>query len=165
VTRFLVSGLLTFGLLALAVDWLLAGYWPVGLLLLALTPLGLFLVKRKFIPTLSLFLALTVLLAAFGLWRKLELSLALFSVFCALAAWDLDGFSRRLALASAADQPALLERRHLLGISLVLLVAVGVSYLPFLLRFESNFEWAILLVVLTFGGIGALVHWLRNRES
>lgn len=164
-TKVLVSGLLTLGLLSLAIGWTMAGYWPVGLTLLILTPLSLFLVKRKFIPTLSLALVLIVLLASFGLWRKLDLSLALLAVVCALAAWDLDSFSRRLALASAEDDPASIERQHLLHLGLVLLLAVGVSYLSPFIRFESNFERAIILVVFTFTGIGALVHWLRNRES
>jgi hypothetical protein len=164
-TRVFVYGLLTLGLLGLAADWTRAGYWPVDLILLLLTPLSLYLVKRKFVPTLSLTLVLTVLLAAFGLWGKLDLSLALLAVFCALAAWDLDSFSRRLALASAEDRPAWIERQHLLRLCLVLLLAVSISYLALTIRYESNFERAVILVILTFGGIGVLVGWLRRKES
>jgi hypothetical protein len=165
VTRFFVYGLLALGLLSLAAGWTLAGYWPVGLALSILTPLSLFLVKRKFVLTLSLVFTLTVLLAAFGLWRKLDLSLALLAVVCALAAWDLDSFSRRLSFASAEDDPASIERRHLLGLGLVLLLAVGVSYQALSIRYQSSFEKAVILVIFTFGGIGALVSWLRRKES
>jgi hypothetical protein len=165
VTRFLVYGLLTFGWLSLAVGWTMAGYWLVALAVLALIPISLFLIKRKYLPTLGLTLALTILLAAFGLWRKIDLSLALLAVFCALAAWDLDSFSRRLAFASAEDDPASIERRHLLSLGLVLLFAVGVSYQALSIRYESSFERAVILVILTFGGIGALVSWLRRKES
>jgi hypothetical protein len=165
VTRSFVYGLLTLGLLSQAAGWTMAGYWSVGLTLLILTPLSLFLVKRKFVPTLSLVLTLTVLMAAIGLWCKVDLSLALSAVFCALAAWDLDGFSRRLSFASAEDNPAFIERQHLLRLSLILLFAASVSYLALLIRYESNFERAVVLVIVTFGGIGALVGWLRRKES
>lgn len=164
-TKALVYGLLTVGLLSLAADWTLVGYWQVGLVLLVLTPLGLYLIKRKYIPTLGLFLALTVLTAAFGLWSQIDLSLALLAVFCTLAAWDLDNFSRRLAYASAEDDPAALERQHLLWIGLVLLLAAGLSFLSPSIHFQSNFERAVLLVVVMFAGIGALVSWLRRREA
>jgi hypothetical protein len=165
VTRFLVYGLLTLGLLALAAAWTMAGYWPVGLSLLILTPLSLYLVKRKYLPALSLALVLVVLAAAIGLWRKLDLSLALLAVFCTLAAWDLDSFSRRLSFASAEDNPTLLERQHLLRLSLILLLAAGISYLSISIHVESSFEWSAILVIATFTGIGALVSWLRHRES
>jgi hypothetical protein len=165
VTRFFVYGLLALGLVSLAAGWTLAGYWQVGFALLVLTPLGLFLVKRKFIPAPGLILALTVLLAAIGLWRGVGLPLALLAVFCALAAWDLDGFSRRLLFASAEDHPTFIERRHLLQLGLVLLFAAGLSFLALSIRFQSNFEKAVLLALIAFGGISALVQWLRSRES
>jgi hypothetical protein len=163
--RKFVYGLMVLGLLSLAVDWTMAGYWPIGLVLLVLTPLSLFLVKRRFLPTLSLVLALTVCMAAFGLWRAINLSLALLSVFCALAGWDLDGFSRRLSLASPEDNPASIAWQHLLRLSLVLLLAAGVSYQALSIHYETSFEWVVILVVFAFSGIGALTAWLRNRES
>jgi hypothetical protein len=165
VTRFFVYGLLTLGLLFLAAGWTIAGYWTAGLALLILTPLCLFLVKRKFIPTLSLVLALTVLTAAFGLWLKINLLLALLAVFCLLASWDLDSFSRRLSFASAEDNPASIEAQHLLRLGLILLLAAGLSYLSLSIRFQSNFERAAVLAIFAFGGIAALVSWLRTRES
>lgn len=164
-TRFLLYGLLMLGLLSLAADWTMAGSLPVGLSLLVLTPLSLYLVKRKFLPALSLSLALTVLLAAFGLWRGLSLPLALLAVFCVLAAWDLDSFSRRLLFASAEDNPISVERRHLLGVSLLLLLAAGFISLALIAHYKSSFEWAAVLVIITFTGIGALVSWLRRKES
>jgi hypothetical protein len=164
-TKALTYGLLAVGLLSLAADWTMAGYWQVGLALLVLTPLSLYLVKRRFIPALGLSLALTVLTAAFGLWVKIDLPLALLAVFCILAAWDLDNFSRRLAYASAEDHPASIEREHLLWVGLVLLLAAALSYLSPSIRIETNFERAVLLVIVMFAGIGALVGWLRRKES
>ena len=87
------------------------------------------------------------------------------AVFCALAAWDLDSFTRRLSFASAEDHPAIIEGQHLLRLSLVLLFAAGTSYLSLSIRFQSNFERAAVLAIFAFGGIAALVSWLRMKES
>lgn len=164
--RALVYGLLTLGLLSLAVGWTMAGFWPVGIIPLVLIPLGLYLVKRKLVPTLSVALVLMVLFAAIGLWFKVSLFLALTTVLCALSAWDLDSFSRRLLLASALDDaPNLLERRHLLGVSLILMLGTGLSLLSRSIHLESSFEWTVVLVLFSFGGIGALVNWLRRKET
>src|SRR5450759_3422958 len=102
-TKYFLYGSLILGLSALAVGWTIAGYWLVGLAVSILVPLSLFLVNRKFRPTLGLALTLTVLAAATGLWARVNLSLALTAVVCVLAAWDLDGFSRRLAFACVED--------------------------------------------------------------
>lgn len=164
-TRLLASGLLTLGLLFLAAGWTLAGFWPVGLSVVILMPLSLYLVKRKFQPALSLALTLVVLTAAMGLWRGLDQSLALAAVLCTLAAWDLEGFSRRLAQVPAEDGPQRIEQRHLLWVSLVFLLGAGLSLLVRFIRFEANFERAALLALLAFGGLGALLSWLRNQEA
>lgn len=160
-----IFAFLFFGFLALALGWTLAGFWPVGLILLILTPLSLYLVKRKVQSALSLALALIVLTAAVGLWRGLNLSLALMAILSALAAWDLDGFSHRLALVPAEDHPNLVERQHWFWLALVLFLGAGFSFLAQSLRFEASFERAALLALLTFGGLGALLNWLKNRES
>ena len=163
--KILVYILLAFAILFLSAGWTLLGYWPVGLFLLLLIPVSLVLLKLKFSPICSLVLTLSVLLSALGLWRGSDISLALAGVLSALAAWDLEGFSHRLALVPAEDNPLLVERRHLLGLGLILLLGSAINFLSFSMRFVFSFEWAVVLVVATFIGIGALVNWLRNREG
>ncbi|MCX6068706.1 MAG: hypothetical protein NT121_23650 [Chloroflexi bacterium] len=164
-TRLFIYVLITLGFSSLAIGWMMAGFWSIGLILLILLPVSLFLVKRKFSPAAALVLSLTVFAAAIGLWRGLSLFLALTAVLCALAAWDFDSFSRRLSFAPAQDEPQLLERQHLLWLSLVLILSVGISWLALSIHIKFNFEWAILLVVVMFSGISALVSWLRRKEG
>lgn len=164
-SRSLVFVFLLLGFLSLAAGWTLAGFWPLGLILLLLLPLSLSAVKRKFPPALSLSLALLVLAAAVGLWRGLNFFLALAVVSCALAAWDLEAFARRLAEVPPQDQPEQVERRHLLGLGLVFLLAVVLAGLAQVIRFESSFESATLLALLAFGGLAALINWLKTREG
>lgn len=164
-SRNLVFAFLIFGFLSLAAGWTLAGFWPMSLVLLLLLPLSLYSIQRKFSPTLSLALAFLVLAAAVGLWRGLNLFLALTVVFSALAAWDLEAFSGRLAAVPPQDQPEQVERRHLLGLGLVFLLALALAGLAQVIRFKTSFESATLLALLAFGGLAALVNWLKNREG
>ena len=164
-SRSLVFVFLLLGFLSLAAGWTLAGFWPMGLILLLLLPLSLSAVKRKFPPALSLSLALLVLTSAVGLWRGLNLFLALAVVSCALAAWDLEAFARRLAEVPPEDQPEQVERRHLLGLGLVFLLAVALAGLAQVVRIQANFESAALLALLAFGGLAALINWLKTREG
>jgi hypothetical protein len=142
----------------------MTGYWLVALSLLVLAPLGLVLVKRKFIPALGILLLLVTVVAAVGLLFGLALSLALAGFLFLLAAWDLDGFSRRLAFASPEDGIDFIERNHLLLVSLVLALGVGASFLALNIRLKFNFELVVGLVVLTFVGVGALINWLRRND-
>jgi hypothetical protein len=164
-SRSLVFIFLLFGFLSLAAGWTLAGFWPLSLVLLLFLPLSLFAVKRKFPPALSLTLALLVLTSAVGLWRGLNVFLALTVVCCALAAWDLESFSLRLAEVPPLDQPEQVERRHLLGLGLVCLLAVALAGLAQVVRIQASFENAFLLALLAFGGLAALINWLKTREG
>ena len=150
------------GLVCLALGWIMAGYWLLGLAVLCLVPLSLFLIKRKFQPTTALVLTFSVLSASIGLWMGLGLSLALLAVVCALGAWDLDGFSRRLVFASAEDDPQRLERQHLMQVNLALLLGVGIDLVSQSIRYAFGFEWALTLAILAFYGIGALINAMRT---
>lgn len=163
-SRLLVHGFLTAGCLALAFGWATTSYWPASLALLILTPLGLYLVKRKFTPTLGIFLALAVISAALGISLHMPLPYALTSLLCLLAAWDLDEFTRRLAFAAPEDTPASLQKQHLQQLSLLLLSGLGASLLTTNLHLKFNFELAIGLVLLIFASLLALLNWLRNLE-
>ena len=163
-TKILTPFFLIAGFLFLAAGWALSGNWPVGLFLVLL-PLGLLLLKRIFPAALSLALALAVFLAAFGLWRELNLPLAVGGVLCVLAAWDLEHFSRQLVFANAENGQPLIERQHLLQLGVVLGLGLGISVLSQSIRIVFNFEWAVVLAVVTFAGISSLVGWLRNKES
>jgi hypothetical protein len=147
------------------VDWVLLGYWQVSLFLAFLIPTSLVSFRLKFLPVPSLVLVLAVLLSALGLWCGFNISLALAGVLSSLAAWDLDNFSHHLALVPVEDNPLLVERRHLLGLSLILLLGFAIIFLSFSIRLVFSFEWAVILVVIVFIGIGSLVHWLRNKEG
>ena len=162
--KIFIYAFLMLALVSLAAGWILAGYWSMGLAFLGAAPLSLFLVIRKFRPTLSLLLAITVIGAAFGLWARIELFFALTAVLCILAAWDLDDFSSRLVFASAEDNPRQIEGGHLLQVILVLLLGLSISLLSHFIHHVFSFEWALLLAILAFYGISVLVNGMRSAE-
>ena len=163
-TRLFIYALIGIGFAALAYGWMLTSYWPVSIFLLILATLLLYLVKRKFSPTLSLAISLGTIFAAIGVSLGMPFPLALTGLLTLLAAWDLDSFSKRLAFAAVDDDPKLIERQHLLRVGMVLLLGIGGSLISLNIRLKFNFELALGLVLLTFLGLGALVNWLRGIE-
>jgi hypothetical protein len=161
-TKIFIYASLTMGLTCLAIGWMLAGHGWFGLAVLCLLPLSLFLVNRKFQAMTGLVLTFCVLAGAIGLWMGLGLSMALLAVVFALGAWDLDGFSRRLAFASAEDDPQRLERQHLMQVNLVLLLGVGIDLASQSIRYSFGFEWALTLAILAFYGIGTLINAMKT---
>jgi hypothetical protein len=133
--------------------------------LLVLIPLFIYLLKRKFSPAMGLALALTVIAAAAGLWSGVSLSYALMALIGVLAAWDLDGFERRLAFAAQEDDPRRLERKHLMWLNLALLVGVSIDLLSQTIHSKFGFEWAFMLAILAFYGAGALVSGLGRGDT
>lgn len=163
-TRFLVYGCTGIGLLTLAAGWATTEFWPVGIVLLLLTPLSLYLVKRKFTPALDIALTLGVISAALGISAGTTLPYALTGVLTLLAAWDLDGFSRRLAFAAPPDGPEAIQTRHWLWLGIMLLLGLGISLFVLNIRLQFNFELAVGLVVLVFASLAALLGWLSKLQ-
>jgi hypothetical protein len=158
----LVYGLLGIGYLSLAIGWTMKTFWSASISLLILIPLGLFLVKRKYAPTLGIFFALAVIFAAFGISLHVPLPYAFTGVLCLLAAWDLDDFTRRLAFASPQDNPGSWQQQHLLQLGLVILFGVGACLVVLNIRLKFNFDLAIGLILLIFASLAVLLSWLHK---
>jgi hypothetical protein len=90
--------------------------------------------------------------------------MAISAVLMIMAAWDLESFSRRLVFASVEDQPQAIKRKHLEQLGLTLGLGLAVSLVSQSIRLAFSFEWAVVLAVVTFIGLGALVRRLRMKE-
>ena len=163
-TKIFIYATLILALISLAAGWILARYWSMGLVFLGAVPVSIFLVIRKFRPLLTLLLVITVFAAGIGLWARIDHYLALTSVICILAAWDLDDFSTRLVFASSEDNPRMIEQKHLIQVGLVLLIGVSISLLSHFIHYVFSFEWVLLLAILAFYGIGVMVNGMRLVE-
>jgi len=164
-SRTLMLTLLAIAFASLAFGWQAVGMGAVSLCMLALMVPCMGLAWRKYPGAGGLAFTLATIGAAAGLWRGMPLAAGLGGVMCALAAWDLESFSRRLRLAAPQDLPGRIEGRHLALLAVILAVGAGISLGTQVIHFRFNFEWAAVLAVLSFAGITALVNWLRKREN
>jgi hypothetical protein len=136
-----------------------------GLAAFILLPLWLLAVKRKISYASAIGFATLIVLSALGVERMLSFLSALIGTLCGLIAWDLDHFSRRLESAAEEDDRVAIEWRHLFQLAIILFLGVGVAYLSLAVQVRLRFNLAVGMVLVTIGGIGALVNWLRKREG
>jgi hypothetical protein len=112
----------------------------------------------------SVIAMITIITAsAAGVYLELQPSWMLIAVIYALFAWDLTDFDRRLTLASPDDDRAALERDHLTRLIPIFFISILVSVGDLGLRIRFTFEWALGLIVLSIGGISAMLWWLRRE--
>ena len=80
-----------------------------------------------------------------------------------LMAWDLTDFRYRERYAASNEERRAMESRHLLRLSIVALLGFGFASVAMILKFQFNFEWALVLAVVAVLGITQLVSWFRKR--
>jgi hypothetical protein len=104
------------------------------------------------------------LAAALGLWMLNFIPGWMFAgAIGGLMAWDLTDFYHRLRFATDEERPGL-EARHLVRISFLAILGFGLASLAMVIKFEFNFDWALLLAVVAVFGVLQLVIWLRKRN-
>ena len=104
------------------------------------------------------------LAAALGLWLlNFSPGWMFAGVIGGLMAWDLTDFSHRLRFASDKERSGF-EARHLARISILAIFGFGLASLAMLIKFQFNFDWALLLAIVAAFGIIQLVTWLRKRN-
>ena len=152
--------------LLLAWGWFPAGYAIPGAVVLAIGLLWLIAEIARWQPAAYLGLFLAALGAGAGEQMHLPAISLLLGLACALAAWDLSAFSRRMAMASPQDDRQALELRHLgrlaaaLGTGIALgLLALGIHTVRF------KFELAAVLALLGIWGLSLLLTRMRQRAE
>jgi hypothetical protein len=164
-TRFLrfICPILSVGLLAVRY-FLLGLVWPaVGLLVFGILWIVGLALRWDWFPTLGLFAAFGA--AAFGFFLDPSPVFFLPAALCALLAWDLAEFYKRLRLASPEDDTDVLEKRHLSRLVVLVLAGGGLSAAALTLHLKPSFEWVVFLMFFTIWGIGRMVNWLLSREG
>jgi len=109
-------------------------------------------------------LAFNFLAAALGLWMlNFSPGWMFAGAIGGLLAWDLTDFRYRLRFAASDEERRTVETRHLRRISLLAMVGFGLASLAMIIKFQFNFEWALLLTLVSALGIIQLVNWFRKR--
>lgn len=82
-----------------------------------------------------------------------------------LLAWDLTFFLYRQRFAASDKERLAMEKRHLFRISFLALLGFGLANVAMALKFQFNFEWALLSAIVAALGITQIVTWLRKRDG
>ena len=140
-----------------------AGAADISRWFLVLAALWLFAHFRKWYWFSSIALIITVLAAAYGVWREFPTVWMLLGAVGGLLGWDLSDFVRRLGFASPIDDTRSMERRHLERAGIVAVLGIGLALLSLYVHIHRlAFEVAVGLLLLAALGLTRLVIGLRK---
>src|SRR5574341_1862458 len=111
----------------------------------------------------SVALLITIIAAAYGVWREFPIIWMLLGALGGLLGWDLSDFARRLSYASPLDDTRGMERRHLERVGIVAALGFGIALLSVVIHIRRlAFEVAVGLVLLAALGLTRLGIGLRR---
>lgn len=111
-------------------------------------------------------LILSFATAAFGLWFLNFTPGWMFAgAIGGLLAWDLTFFRERLRFVASEEERLAMEGRHLVRIAAVALIGFLLASVAMAVKFQFNFQWAVLLAVVAILGVIQLISWFRKRGS
>lgn len=135
--------------------------YSLGFVLLAVA--WLFAHFRKWYWFASLALLITIVAAAYGVWRELPTVWMLLGAVGCLIGWDLSDFARRLSYAAPMDDTSAMQRRHLERAGIVAALGIGLALLSLYVHIQRlAFEVAVGLLLLAALGLTRLVIGLRR---
>ena len=118
---------------------------------------------RKYYWFSSVALFLTLIAAAYGVWREFPTIWMLLGALGGLLGWDLSDFARRLSYAASTDDVKGMERRHLARVGVVAALGFGLALLSLFIQVRRlAFEVAVGLILLAVLGLTRLVVRLRK---
>lgn len=82
-----------------------------------------------------------------------------------LLAWDLTFFRERLRFVASDEERQGMEGRHLVRIAALSLIGFLLASVAMAVKFQFNFQWAVLLAVVAILGVIQLIAWFRKRGS
>jgi hypothetical protein len=119
--------------------------------------------QRKWYWFSSVGMLITIIAAAYGVWREFPIVWMLLGALGGLLSWDLSDFARRLRYAAPMDDTQGMERRHLERVGIVAALGLGIALLSVFIRINRlAFEVAVGLVLLAALGLTRLVIGLRK---
>ena len=151
------------GTSSLAIGYAQMGFTRPAIWFLLLGVLWLAAHWRKLYWFSSVGLLITIIAAAYGVWREFPAVWMLLGALGGLLAWDLSDFARRLSYAAPMDDTQGMERRHLERVGIVAALGLGIALLSVFIRINRlAFEVAVGLVLLAALGLTRLVIGLRK---
>lgn len=147
----------------LAFGYGLQGYWPAAGVLATMGAAWVLARGRRWDAFRSLLFACFVAAAGIGVVLSVQAFLLAAGVTTALAAWDIDHFSRRVAGAYLPGDLRAIERAHLRRLLLVCGLGLALSAVALLLQVHLRFSVAFLLAALILLALGRQAAWIQEE--
>jgi hypothetical protein len=151
--------------LFLAGAYWLADYQSVSLITLGLVFLSLLFLQKGWVWHVSPLLSLYLAGAAAGFYLELQPAWLVGAALSALAAWDLEYFSRRLHKAGLVIDQAGLIKAHLLRLVWVGLLGLTLFGISNIIQFQFSFGLAVVLALLAVFGLSQGIAYLRQTGT
>ena len=111
-------------------------------------------------------LGFNLLAAALGLWvLNFPPGWMFAGAIGGLLAWDLTYFRYRQRFVSSDSDRRAIQSRHLTRISFLALLGFGFANIAMVLKYQFNFIWALLSIVVAALGVTQLVVGFRQRHK
>lgn len=113
------------------------------------------------------YIGLTVffLAAALGLWfLNFPPGWMFGGAIFGLLAWDLTYFRYRQTFAASDAERTVVERRHLLRLSILAILGFWIASVAMALQLEFSFDWIVFLTIVLVLGVAQIARWFRTRS-
>ena len=149
----------------LGAGYILAGYWLIVPVLLAILLFWVFAEKWSVFWSASSLLLATVLLAAIGITAGISSILMIVACTAALVSWDLIQFNRGMAGASLRKTNTSLERYHLQSLVLAAFAGLMVALISSLINLHLSFFLIIILVLMTMVCLTFSMQYIAKKRQ
>jgi len=137
----------------LGAGYILAGYWLILPVFLAMLLFWIFTKNQPVFITASSLLVVFVILAVIGITADLSLILMIVACIAALVSWDLMQFNQGLVGNSLHKTNASLENNHLYSLGLAAFAGLTLALISSYINMQFPFVLILLLVLTTVGGL------------
>lgn len=157
---------LLIGTASLFIAFSLSGYWVGAAAALGLAYLGWYgwhgLKKPLNAWSADLYLGAAILLVTIAAFLDLKVYLLFIAVVCAIGAWDLTRFDKRLTHSPSSEDIPRIEKRHLTLLGITGLAAGLMALLIGTIRLQLNFSISLVLGIGLVISLGQIIRFFRK---
>ena len=148
----------------LGAGYILAGYWLILPVFLAMLLFWIFTKNQPVFISASSLLVVFVILAAVGITADLSLILMIVACTAALVSWDLMQFNQRLVANSFHKTNASLEKNHLYSLAIAAFAGLTLALISSYINIQFPFILILFLVLMVMGCLVSSIQYIRGKK-
>jgi len=150
--------------LCLGAAYILAGYWLILPVFLAMLVFWIFTRNQPVFISASSLLVIFVILAAIGITADLSLILMIVACIAALVSWDLMQFNQSMVGNSLHKTSASLEKNHLYSLALAAFAGLTLALISSYINMKFPFILILFLVLMVMGCLAGSIQYIRVKK-